>query len=209
MYLQTLNLIKEQTAERLKAIAATTVLQVDYRDLEPLRFARDMERPEYQRVFEMLNNVRKENPDVKWAFILRPTKVNKMWEFVVDADANYFIPTSVDDDQDGVISESEENVYPGFQYDVSNDPVLQSALDHAVAADKYHSDQWGTYISGFAPIKDISNRSVAIIGFDIEISDILSKTKEKMAISIISILLIFTILLVLSKVSSLELKFKK
>ena len=208
-YLQTLNLLKEQTAERLKSIAATTALQIDYRDLVLLRSAKDMKRPEYQRVFEILNKVRTENLDVKWAFVLRPTQTNGVWEFVVDADANHFIPLGVDDDQDGVISESEENVYPGFQYDVSSDPVLQSGLDHAVAADEFHSDQWGTYVSGFAPIKDMSNKSIAIIGFDIEISDILSQTREKMAFSIIGILLTFSFLVMLFRVSPLELKLKK
>ena len=191
MYLQTLNLIKEQTAERLRAIAATTALQIDYKDLEPLQFAADMKRSEYQRVFEILNNVRKENPDVKWAFILRPTGNEGIWEFVVDADANYFLPSGIDENQDGVISESEENVFPGFQYDVSEDPIMRSALEGPVAAKEFHSDQWGTYVSGFAPLFDTNETAVAIIGFDITVSDVLIKARNKFLSNLLFIVILF------------------
>lgn len=208
MYLQTLGLIKEQSAQRLKAIAAATAMQIDYRDLETLRFARDMKRPEYQKVFEILNKVRAENSDIKWAFVLRPTDVRNIWEFVVDADANYNIPPFVDDNYDGEISESEENIYPGFQYDISNDPNIELGLNQSVAANNFHSDQWGTYISGYAPIKDRENNSVAIIGFDIKVTNILEEVQAKMLYNIIGLFVFGIVLLSLNSYVHLKNKQK-
>lgn len=198
MYLQMLHLINEQTAERLRAIAATTAMQIDYRDLEPLRFARDMKRPEYQRVFEILNKVRKENPDVQWAYILRLSHSEGMWEFVVDADSNYFLSPGDDYNNDGVITESEENVFPGFQYAISNSPNIQLALKEPVAETQWYSDQWGTFVSGYAPIFGADGKSVAIVGFDItvpQVKNIVQPTFRSILIflifSFISLLLIF------------------
>lgn len=201
IYLQTLNLIRDQTAQRLRAIAATTALQINYRDLEPLRFARDMKRPEYQRVFNILNNVRRENFDIQWAYILRPTSNNQIWEFVVDADSNHFLPMGDDENQDGIISNSEENVFPGFQYDVSMTPEINNALIESVAEKDFYSDQWGTYISGYAPINNPQGQGVAIVGFDIVISDVVSIAYQKFIRSLV-ILLLFLILIAIFRAFS-------
>ena len=72
IYWQTLNLIKEQSAEKLKAIATTSSLRVDHRDLEKYIFSR-YEEKEYQNIFGILNKVRTENPEIRWAWIMRPT----------------------------------------------------------------------------------------------------------------------------------------
>jgi hypothetical protein len=209
-YLQTRKLVRDQTAERLKAIASVTAMQIDYRDLEQLQFARDMKRPEYQRVFELLNKVRNENPDVKWAYVIRPTQSEGMWEFVVDANSNFFLPFMTDDNNDGFISESEENVFPGLQYDVSQAPKMIEALLKAVPENDYYSDQWGTYISGYAPIIGADDKGVAIVGFDItvpQVNDIV-QVQHKSIIVILSAIftcIILSLLLCRQKLYCLQL----
>lgn len=175
MYLQTLQLIKDQTAQRLKAIASTTAMQIDYRDLEVIHVARDMRKPEYQRVFKILNKIKRENIDVKWAYILRQSKWEGMLEFVVDANANFYTPSNIDYDLDG---KPDSDVVPGVQYAISQSPDMIRAFDSAIAAVDVYSDPWGTYISGFAPILAESGKSVAIVGFDIDISNIIRTSKH-------------------------------
>lgn len=199
MYLQTLNLIKDQTAERLKAIAATAAMQINYKDLEPLHFAKDMQRQEYQRVFTVLNNVRKENPDVKWAYVMRPSQQKGMWEFVVDADSNYFLLPANDYDENGIISESEENVYPGFQYDAAYSPNMAIGLEKPFAEKEWYSDQWGTFVSGYAPIIGSGNKGVAIVGFDITAPQVKDNVEMGSLLFLISLLFIIPIFIFLLK----------
>lgn len=194
MYWYTLSLLREQLGQRLRSIASATAAQINAQDLEPLRFARDMKRDEYQRVFRILNKMREENPDILWAYVMRPIEGN-IWEFVVDADSNFDLPPSQDLNLDGLITEDEENVAPGVRYNVDVAPEIVSALSEAVATDDFYSDQWGTYISGYAPILNEKNEPVAIVGFDMSVDTVLSVTNKKF-IAIGGILLLaFAILL--------------
>ena len=197
MYIQTKNLIEEQTAERLKAIAATSALQIDYKDLESLHFVRDWKRPEYQRVFNILNNVRKESPDIKWAYVMRPSKTKGMWEFVVDADSNYFLAPADDYNHDGIMSESEENVFPGYQYDISLSPNMELALKAPFAETEWYSDQWGTYLSGYAPIIGADGKGVAIVGFYITVPQVTDIVQNKYQFTPILLSLSFVALFML------------
>lgn len=196
LYAQTTSLMEEQTANRLKAIAATTAIQINYKDLEPLHFPRDWKRSEYQRLFELLNKVRDENPDIRWAYIMRPSQQDGMWEFVVDADSNYFLSPADDYNGDGIISESEENVFPGYQYDLSFSSNMEVALERPFAETEWYSDQWGTYLSGYAPIIGANGKGVAIVGFDITVPQVRNMINSKYKPFIIIVCLSFVGLLI-------------
>lgn len=110
------NFVQEETGKRLMAIAATAASQFDPKDLDKLRFARDMKMPEYQRVFKKLNEIRDSNPEIKWIYIIRPTENHGIWEFVADADANFFLEEYTDINVNSVPSPNEINVWPGSKY---------------------------------------------------------------------------------------------
>jgi len=169
--LYTEHLIVQEKGKRLVAIAVMAASQINPDDLEHLRFARDMKRPEYQRVFKLLNDVRKQNPEIVYVYILRPTETDGIWEFVADADSNYYIPNiKYDYNADKKVDDADENVWPGMQYDlasyslkINKGGLLKPIFD---ATDLV--DQWGTFITGTAPIRSTSGKSIAIFAVDVE-----------------------------------------
>ncbi len=161
--------LMEQTAERLKAIAATAASQIDWKDLEVLHTKEDMQKPEYQRVFTKLNAIRKSNERIKWASVLRPTASGSaLWEFVVDADANYNRPAFDDYDGDGQMDPDEENVWPGYPYTFSS-PLTPTTV---TAGTQYLTDKWGKYVSAYAPIFGQKNEVIAILTIDLVLEDL-------------------------------------
>jgi hypothetical protein len=168
LYQYTHYLIIQEKGKRLVAIAATAASQVDPNDLTNLRFARDMQTPEYQRVFKLLNDIRNNNPAIIYTYILRPTEIDGIWEFIVDADANYYIPSDqLDYTGDGIIDESDENVAPGVAFDLkySAPKMYKRGLYEPVFEDSLVLNQWGAGYTASAPIlKD--GKPIAVLAID-------------------------------------------
>lgn len=166
------HLKQEEIGKRLMAIAATAASEFDPADLEKLRFARDMRTPEYQRVFEKLNEIRDQNENIQWVYILRPKDLDEgLWEFVADADANYFLGEGIDENSNNFVDDNEINVSPGVAY-FSQEKVLKKALNRPSFSRDISTDQWGTFIVGAAPIHDVYGNVIAILGIDLNFLDL-------------------------------------
>lgn len=161
---------QEEVGIRLMAIAATAASQFDPKDLEKLRFARDMSTEEYQRVFKKLNEIREVNPEIKWLYVIRPTSINGLWEYIVDADSNYFLGAVDDLNADNILTPDEENVWTGRRY-YSEWGVFHDALDGPAYTKKAETDQWGTFITGAAPIKR-DGITIGILGIDFSVENL-------------------------------------
>lgn len=199
MYRYTLNLMEEKEGERLMAIVTTASAEIDARDLEPLRFARDMERPEYQRVFDKMIQLRSNNRDVRWVYILRRTNDPEILEFVADADTNFNRPfTDFDYNQDGVIDDADDPAPPGTRYDASGQKLIEEWQRPFYEISR---DQWGTFLSGCSPIYDSSGNTVAVLGVDMDISAFHEQVREKF-IPYWWFLVIFMVLLALIPIYS-------
>jgi len=179
IYKYSYNLNLQRVRERVMAIAATAAPEFDVEDLASIRVKEDMEKEAYQKTFRKLNEMRDQNEDVMYVYILRPTEDKSTFEFVVDADSNFDLPFFQDQNEDGIMDEADEAVWPGDQYDVSEIPALQDeALQYPAADAAPVSDQWGTFITGFAPVMDGSENVVAVIGVDIDASEVMRLTRE-------------------------------
>lgn len=161
--------------EKAMAIAATAALQIDADDLAVLHKAEDMKRPEYQRVFRQLNDIRSENPGVIYVDIFRKTQVDGIWEFVADADTNYDVFHLTDTNVDGRLDEMDENTWPGMAYDAKG--YSPAAYERAFQKPYFveMSDQWGDFLSGNAPIFDTSGTAVAELNINFDMNAILRK----------------------------------
>lgn len=199
LYFYTLHLIKEETGKRLLSIVVTAVSQIDPDDLENLRFARDMKSEEYQRVFTQLNDIRNKNTDITYAFILRPTEVDGIWEFVADADSNHYIPNVfLDYNKDNEVNEADENVAPGVQYDITYSyPEMHRDGFQSARYEYGPEDQWGASMSARAPILSNDGKPVGILGIDKSIVFIDDGILKQLKTSIYSIYLIIIILFAL------------
>jgi len=179
MYRYTLSLVEEKEGQRLMAIASTAAAEIDARDLEPLRFVRDMERPEYQRVFEKLNEIKERNEHVLWVYVMRPTLDPTVWEFVADADANVGTPLIDPSDwnKDGKLDEADENNLPGTRYDATGQELALKGISKPNF--EWVLDQWGLTLTAFAPIADSNGQNVAILAIDTDASAIRRQVHEK------------------------------
>ncbi len=174
LYFYTLNIVKEEIALRLMSVAITASSQINAKDLENLQFVRDMKTSEYQRVFNLLNEIKNGNSQIKYAYIFRPTKDKTLYQFVADAESNYYLPNIGD-------TNLEEIVPPGTYYDVSNfDSYMKTdAFKYPIANKDFSTDKWGTFISASAPIFDQYGTGIAMLGLDMDISDVVESTRKK------------------------------
>lgn len=163
------NLIQRETGKRLLAIASLSATKITARELEDINFAKDMKTANYQKIFDTMNLTRRLNPEIQYVYILRPTDIEGMWEFIADADANYFIPfDSWDYTGDGLIDEADENVAPGVYYDARyNLPkIYKYGLTQPVFENSLVMTQWGRCLSASAPIYNENGMVIAVLVVD-------------------------------------------
>ncbi len=181
LYRYTLNIVIEETGQRLMSIAVTAASQFDPLDLNQLHWAKDMKTEAYQRVFRKLNEIRDKNSEITWAYIMRPTDKPNMLEFVADADANYNLPNFWIGyyDKSKELTQADEGVWPGFQYELASGEPLGEAMKGPFFNDKPFSDQWGTFVTGAAPIFE-NGKSIALVGLDVDMKILYKRAFYKM-----------------------------
>ncbi len=160
---------RELNFQRLRAktmaIATTSALQFDANDIEAIRGKEDIDKPEYAKLVATLNLVRRSDPDIRYAYIMRKTPDPMTLSFVADADS--LRPHErIDLNNDGIFNAADALSYPGDLYDVSRFPELVEGFNRPYADNVKQTDQWGTFISGYAPIRDKTGLTVAVLGFD-------------------------------------------
>jgi predicted transcriptional regulator len=162
--------------DKVLSVAATGALQFDAKDLGQLHTVADITKPEYAKTIYLLSAIRKQNDGVKYAYIMRPTNKQGIWEFVADADS--LDPYAQKDlNGDGKVDEEDHLSPPGEKYDGMKDvPSAYDALLRPVMLQNV--DQWGHMITGWAPIKNTSGSTVAILGIDKFKSDVNGLTDQ-------------------------------
>ena len=187
LYQYTLNIMKHEVGTRLMSIAATAASEFDANDLAQLKKADDLETEAYQRVFKSLNEIRTNNKDIKYSYIFRPTNNSEIWEFVADADSNFFIPFegALDNNNDGKLDAADESIVPGQIYDAKNlTPIaFKYSLTRPTYEEQHIPDQWGRFLSGYAPVRDTKGKTVAVLGLDMDISDLYELTMKRLVLS--------------------------
>jgi predicted transcriptional regulator len=175
----------DEMGRRMQAVAVTSAQEFSAEDLRQIRWARDMKTDAYQRVFKKLNEIRTRNPEVQYAFILRPINTEqKLWEFVADADANHFLPSASDLNVDGQLSEADENPTPGTAYYIVSDNLKERGMREAFYEIDPAADQWGRFLTASAPIYDGQGNPVAILNFSIELSKVQERSKDGFGLSL-------------------------
>ncbi|MCF7844933.1 MAG: hypothetical protein K9M03_03855 [Kiritimatiellales bacterium] len=206
MYRYTLNIMKEEVGQRLMSIAATAAPEFDAKDLEVLRIAKDMEREEYQRVFVKLNEIINANTNIKYAYIMRKTSEFGIWEFIVDSTVNYDTDEVIDWNEDGLIDDADEAAPPGTRYDASGQQMDSFGLSRPTMEKELINDQWGVFLSATAPIYNEQGDSVAILGLDIDVVELIDMTYEKFSSYFVFLSVFLTLIIV--RLTLIFLRFK-
>lgn len=206
-YLRGQELMRADIHNHVEALVLRASLLAEPHVLATIRKAEDAQMIDYAKIVQRLNVFRTENPEIRFIYILRPTKEINTFTFVADADSLHPFPPYYDLNHDGFIDASDELAPPGKPYDVSAQPEIQQALYEPTISAEPYSDQWGTYISAYAPIPGHDQYETLVIGIDIDIAKYKEMSKSLVTPSLLT--LIFCLGIVLGIVVFIELAQKK
>lgn len=155
LYLNACKCLRDEVREHLKSVAATTASQVDAASHAMIRTRADEKGVAYLRTKSVLASVRRANPDVRFIYTMRKSPKPNVWRFVVDAENDPKLMSHV-----------------GDSYDVSKLPEMQKSFLGPTADTAPSKDEWGWYISGYAPIVGVRGGAQAIVGVDMSIAQL-------------------------------------
>jgi len=148
--------LRNSLGEKLASIAQTAVLNIDstkHASLQP----GDEESEDYQALVAYLRQVQDANElTYIYSFVRSENKDKAL--FVLDADPEE--PAAIGDEY-----ELEEAIEKAFQGEATyNDELI--------------SDEWGTFLSAFAPIKNEAGQVIGVLGVDISAEQVLLLQKD-------------------------------
>ena len=186
-------LMEEQVRERLRSTAAIASLQFDPALIAAIHTKKDINTAQYRTVVHVLNQLRDNVPGIRYAYIMRKTKVPSIFEFVADADS--FTPVSkLDLNHNGVLDPDEAPGSPGDSYNASDSPALVDGFNGPTVDAAISKDKWGTFISAYAPIRSSNGDAIAVIGFDMDAQKFTALTQSivsPVAFFLVSIVSVF------------------
>jgi len=192
LYNHTVNILTQNLRERLLTISITQAVNIDAKDLEALQVEDDWKKPEWAHVVNRLHKAKYNNSDIVFMYIFRYTKDQnddpKKMEFVADADSiDPYANTSgdplryIDSNRDGKIEPDgpDKLQWPG-QPDPDTDdiPEAHEAYNGPLTVKDLYTDEYGTVLTGYAPIKDENGNVVAILATDIKADDFFTITRQ-------------------------------
>lgn len=157
LYQYRLNDTFNRTRQRLISIASDAAISISAQEVFNVPLEQRSEgAPEYMAIYYKLEKIKKENlPFVKYVYIMTTTVKPGILQYVVDADP---VPQ--------IITARCPTSLPGDKYDARAFPEMLEAYNAPTADRKITTDAWGTFISGYAPIRDTDGKAIAILGVD-------------------------------------------
>ena len=148
---------------RLIDLAREAAVSIDPELHERIRRPDQLNSPEYVRAVEPLRRIRRAVPTIHYAYtiVLAGGEVH----FVLDAADPQARTATGQPEQSGVW-----DVYKPIT------PTMIRALGGvATASDRLHADEWGTFMSGMAPIFDASGRQIGAVGLDVDATTVVDR----------------------------------
>ncbi|MFA5200231.1 MAG: HD domain-containing phosphohydrolase [Candidatus Omnitrophota bacterium] len=158
----------DEFRDKLKTIAQTAALSIDVDQLSiiPLNFG-GINTLSFKEVAVQLLKIKQANPLIRYIYIMTKTDKPGILQFIVDPDA--LTAKTV---------RAKATSFPGDKYDASDFPEMLGSFRKPAADTNLSTDEWGKFLSGYAPILDRNNKPIAILGIDIDASDVYLAKKE-------------------------------
>lgn len=173
LFLRSQVIMREELRKKLLTIAAVAAAQFDGDALANIQGQGDMGAPLFQNTVARLHALREAAPDIRFTYIMRRTADPLTLTFVADADSLASF-AELDENGNGRIDEAEQPSFPGDAYDISQVPALQAeAFEQPTVDQEITKDQWGAFISGYAPIRRADGTVEAVLGIDMTADDFL------------------------------------
>ena len=150
--------------QELKGIAADASLMIDPAAHARLAAHPEVVDPAMETMQAELSRLRANHPEVRNIYTLAElpeTAATGVVQFVCDAS------DESDRDHNGVIGADEERADPGQRYPAKDLPQLLRGFTEITTDDEINGDDWGTWLSGYAPIRLADGTSVGLVGIDL------------------------------------------
>lgn len=151
--------------ERLQSSAALISQVIDAEKICTVVSASDVTQQGYLDVLEKLRSLKRMNPDIAFLYVMRQ-EGEKIF-FVVDSD------------------ETEKQALPGQQYSLHL-PSLLKGFTSVTVDDEIVSDEWGAFLSGYAPIKNGVGKF--LVGIDMRADKIYDKYQSLRISGLVSLI---------------------
>jgi methyl-accepting chemotaxis protein len=153
--------LKETVREELTEVigVASTQVKGDLLKKMLLLKAGDEETAEYKEIAGFLLGLRKNSKDLANFYVLRR-----------EGDKMFFLA------DDAYLETPDDFAKIGEKY-TDYDEALIHGFTAATASPEFYTDKWGTFLSGYAPLKDEAGNTVAVIGVDMAVEKVLAKQK--------------------------------
>jgi putative nucleotidyltransferase with HDIG domain len=149
------------------AIAQTAALSVNPDLLIRIPVNRDgTNSADYKAIARQLERIKQANPSLKYIYTMSKTDSPGILQFIVD-------PSAMETKK----SPKEPSSFPGDKYDARRFPEMLAAYEGSSADKKLSVDEWGVTLSGYAPIYSNSGKPIAILGIDVDASNIYAMQK--------------------------------
>ena len=155
-YVRAMDNLMRSLQSRLQNSAALLSETLDARELEGVRTAEDVGQAAYRDALEKVRRVRRTNPDIAFLYVMRRADDGAV-SFVVDSD------------------ETEAQARPGKVYD-DVVPEMLEGFHQPVVDDKLYEDEWGVFLSGYAPLRNGEGRY--LVGIDMRADQVRNNLRE-------------------------------
>ncbi|MFA6042234.1 MAG: HAMP domain-containing protein [Patescibacteria group bacterium] len=192
LYLIRTKYIFSETQKELQQIAINVVQGVPAVVHESLQKPEDQKESGYAQIESYFQSVMKGNPAIDDIYTLRPTANAHTMTFVVSGKG------STDADGNGTIDNDEVKAMLGEEYDTTELPELEAGLLAPSVDPAFTYDKWGTWLSGYAPLKNAEGTSIAVLGIDLSASTVNEQRWQVLRSIGYADLIIFPIVLIIS-----------
>jgi len=151
---------------RLMTVAQISALMIDGDLLSGINLTKDgVDDPAYKKIADKLLEIKRTVPSITYIYTLTKSAKPGIFNFIVDPE-----PKGEDAENPGA--------YPGEEYDAANFPELSKGWKGPAADKKLGRDEWGVFMSGYAPVRNSLGDTVAILGIDMSAEDVKAMERE-------------------------------
>jgi putative nucleotidyltransferase with HDIG domain len=163
----------EGMQDQLKTIAQTAALLVDADRLSEVPLNKDgVHTPSYDYVDDQLKKIRAANPQIKYIYTLKKVDSSNIWRFIVDAETE----------------KMQDHSNPGDKYDAGRFPQMLKGYNEPSVDEKIETDEFGSTLSGYAPVRDALGQPVAVLGVDLDAGNIYAMYHHVFRIALVILL---------------------
>lgn len=152
----------------LRSIALAAARTVDPDLHAQIHSAHHESLPAYQRAIEPLEDLQRTLPDIRYVYTFRPLATGSV-AFILD-------PVSAMNPANGVLG---DHVAPGTVYEAADAAMLEAIRTlKATASPVVYNDDWGSFLSGYAPVLTRDGQVECFVGVDMDAAAYLARTHE-------------------------------